>query len=520
MTVMSKEPRQMFSWTSLAASLFFLLVIFSFTLYPLNFSIESSSSIYHAFLNQSSHPNDWIRNLFLFVPYGLCLTLCIRQKAKNKAFIFLFIFFVSFATSLTVETLQLFLPSRSTTLTDILMNTLGGCLGCGLTFILFNKAKQFSSPHYLSFILAGYFIGVFSLLLVFQNALTLSNWNTRFPLLVGNEGSGDRPWEGSVSRLVITCKAASQEDVETIFSGSFRDATSIGEVLGDYQFWGSGPYRDRSEMSPELIWKAPQISTSEGKTALVGPKNWLTTKSAAEMVNQTLIKTSEFTLYTKIATSDPTQTGPARIISISSDIHNRNLTLAQQGDQLVFRLRTPITGNNGHLMNLVVPSVFLDNQQHQIIITYRKGVIKAYIDATTKDYSVELSPDKAIFRYLLPLERVTIPIQGFNIQKAIEFSCQFLFYGLVFIPSGFVLGLILSTLSKHSLIYNLICLVVPVLPPLILEFLWTMEDPQRFRHSNFFLSLLIFAVSILVARRRKLESRLRNLKNQAARIKH
>lgn len=41
------------------------------------------------------------------------------------------------------------------------------------------------------------------------------------------------------------------------------------------------------------------------------------------------------------------QSGPARILTISSDAYRRNLTLAQDGSDLVLRLRTEDTGRNG-----------------------------------------------------------------------------------------------------------------------------------------------------------------------------
>lgn len=41
------------------------------------------------------------------------------------------------------------------------------------------------------------------------------------------------------------------------------------------------------------------------------------------------------------------QSGPARIVSLSTDARHRNFTLGQEGAELVFRLRTPRTGDNG-----------------------------------------------------------------------------------------------------------------------------------------------------------------------------
>jgi hypothetical protein len=54
-----------------------------------------------------------------------------------------------------------------------------------------------------------------------------------------------------------------------------------------------------------------------------------------------------FSLVIRLTTSALNQEGPARILSLSQGTGARNLTLGQEKDELVLRLRTTETGTNG-----------------------------------------------------------------------------------------------------------------------------------------------------------------------------
>ncbi len=58
-------------------------------------------------------------------------------------------------------------------------------------------------------------------------------------------------------------------------------------------------------------------------------------------------ETQEITIEAWIKTNSLTQSGPARIVTLSADAGNRNFTLGQDGDDYEVRLRTTTTGNNG-----------------------------------------------------------------------------------------------------------------------------------------------------------------------------
>ena len=59
------------------------------------------------------------------------------------------------------------------------------------------------------------------------------------------------------------------------------------------------------------------------------------------------IAASSLTVTLEIKPAHPRQFGPARILTLSSDPYSRNLTVAQEGEDLVVRLRTPSTDLNG-----------------------------------------------------------------------------------------------------------------------------------------------------------------------------
>ena len=70
-----------------------------------------------------------LANVLLFMPFGFGLTGLIRKKTVTWIVAFVVVLLLCFGLSLTVEVLPVFQPWRSAALTDLLMNSIGGCLG-------------------------------------------------------------------------------------------------------------------------------------------------------------------------------------------------------------------------------------------------------------------------------------------------------------------------------------------------------------------------------------------------------
>jgi hypothetical protein len=82
-------------------------------------------------------------------------------------------------------------------------------------------------------ILVGYFVAACLLSSIAATGSALDTWDETFPLLIGNERTGDRPWRGSVSELIIADRAIPTTDVERAFSeASYWH--SIGDSLIGY----------------------------------------------------------------------------------------------------------------------------------------------------------------------------------------------------------------------------------------------------------------------------------------------
>ena len=90
-------------------------------------------------------------------------------------------------------------------------------------------------------------------------------------------------------------------------------------------------------------------------------------------------KSNQLAIEAVIRSETLEQDGPARIISFSSGTGSRNFTLGQDEDELVLRLRTPKTGDNGTDPDFELCTVKA-GYTHHILLTYRPGSLVAYLD--------------------------------------------------------------------------------------------------------------------------------------------
>jgi hypothetical protein len=80
---------------------------------------------------------------------------------------------------------------------------------------------------------------------------------------------------------------------------------------------------------------------------------------------------------------DSSQTGPARILTVSKDQWHRNLTLGQEADRLVLRLRTPKTDANGEPAQHIL-GVFADKRWVALTVTIVPGQMRVAIDGQVR----------------------------------------------------------------------------------------------------------------------------------------
>ncbi len=89
--------------------------------------------------------------------------------------------------------------------------------------------------------------------------------------------------------------------------------------------------------------------------------------------------TNQLSIEALITPAKASQVGPARIITFSSGTDTRNFTLGQEGDRLIFRLRTPETGPNGANPQVDLGKLTPGVAQH-VIVTYAPGRLTCFRD--------------------------------------------------------------------------------------------------------------------------------------------
>lgn len=90
-------------------------------------------------------------------------------------------------------------------------------------------------------------------------------------------------------------------------------------------------------------------------------------------------KTNQLTIEVTLTPADLKQRGPARIVTFSTNSGSRNFTLGQEAGNLVLRLRTTQTGNNGTKPQVTLCKLVAGRPQH-VIVSYFPGRLLCYVN--------------------------------------------------------------------------------------------------------------------------------------------
>lgn len=346
-------------------------------------------------------------NVLLFLPLGFGLAYLLQKKGYGRKTAVSGALFVGLGLSFLVEVLQLYLPLRTTAAADLAANGAGALLGGWLalrwgetlfTAVAARAAKlSFWQAVALSVV---YTLALFLATVSLRDAGRITGWDAAYPLLIGNEKSGNRPWRGAVSDLIIADKAWSPDEAARALAGEDK----LEGVVAHYALVKTAvSYADLTGALPNLVWQggSPQAAGDFGAT--VGSNGWLTTAAPATVLTERINKTTQFSLAATTTTKLTSQVGPARIVSLSDDPQRRNFTMGQEGTDLIFRLRTPLQGENGRRPELIVPGIFTDTEPHRIVATVDETAVHVYIDDARRVYTFDLTPFAALFWQVPPV---------------------------------------------------------------------------------------------------------------------
>jgi hypothetical protein len=166
---------------------------------------------------------------------------------------------------------------------------------------------------------------------------------------------------------------------------------------------------------------------------------WLQTREPARRLISGIDGRSQFTVGITVASAEVEQAGPARIVTLSADSYQRNLTLGQSGPDLSIRVRTPATGLNGTMPQFLFPDVFTDRLPHRLVVTYDGFELAAYVDSPESCRALQLRPSVTLVRSFLLTDWWEV-----RLGRASQIQYQILSALLLFTPLGLFLALLLS----------------------------------------------------------------------------
>jgi VanZ family protein len=393
-----------------------LLVLYT-TLFPFDFHTDEPQPFFQASAQFDFQPlrydSDWMRNVVLFLPLGYGI-LCLLGTATNTSSAHLAALTLCLGLSISVELLQHALPARQSELTDIIANG-GGALAASLLYAgwrdqplknIAERLTQFKRSISLQIGVVAY-VGYLILLLTLVGHLLvaprLDAWDRSYALALGNEVTGDRPWHGTLTHLLLYSHALTASEVARLLSTPA--AVPDYAPVASYQITANDPIPSTTNLSPALSWQKAGGEPVGQFDGSFNAQHWLLSVAPATTLVDQIANSSHFSLVASVSAAKRDQDGPARIIALSAGPMVSNLTIGQLGDDLVLRLRTRSSGVNGLFPELLVPDLFATTEARTLVITYNQQVLRVYIDSPDHPAELEFRPELAFFAYLRPVDQ-------------------------------------------------------------------------------------------------------------------
>lgn len=487
------------------ALLLMVAVILLCTLFPYEFVGDAPPShigplFGHDFWGQVEFL-DVIANLLLFLPLGFSVAWLARKR--SLAGVTGLVLATSALLSFAVEFLQVYLPERDPSLVDVINNTAGGLLGSAVFHFWGNwilaKFSRFvalirdllrrvsATPALVAFLV--YLGAACTASIYLQRELSPSDWDRRYPLVVGSEAEGEFPWVGRVETLAIANRALPQLATTSATpkaSEAMQDSIVSSYVLTS----GAGPYRDGRGNLPALAWNGePRQTPTQGQTRQ--GTSWLQTTAPASTLAERIAATKQFTLSVVCVTADTTQRGPATIVSFSRDQYHRNFGIAQDGDALVIWLRTVLSGREAAAPYLEIPGVFTTTAARHLVVTFNGAELAVSVDGKRQPHPMALNPGIGFFARLFALEGTHVTsrnLRGYGV----------IYYALIFLPLGLLLALLSGQVPPR---WSALLLIAGVsLPSALLEIALVRYSGKPFSYFNLGLGIAIATLGWIIQR--------------------
>lgn len=413
-----------------------LLLVLVATLYPYTVSLDRVRSlgtlgaVFANFLSRTSGYDDMSDNVLLFIPLGFGLA-SLAPMRRVRAW-WLWAALICAGLSLTVETLQVFLPTRAPTALDVVTNTLGGAAGL-LGFIVVGRLCATPRRFAIVAALAAGALLVFSGLL--QRTARLTNWDRGFVAHLGDDLlDNNEHWAGTIRSLAISTTGVSAERLAQLTAGDL--GAQDMRWLVRYDFTSPDPLADRAGRGWAVLPARPDaLDVGPAGVRLSAQQSLTLPPEASAALNTAIQAAEELSLVITITPANASQWG--WLFTINGDESDHlNLALAQDRRRLLIRLRTVAT--NEHAMPaLVLHDLMAPDQPRTVGLSYRRGVLRVAVDG-------QALPDQLVINPALAFFSVMLPFKADNVLERYEWVpllYTLLYSGLIFGPVGLALAL-------------------------------------------------------------------------------
>ena len=177
----------------------------------------------------------------------------------------------------------------------------------------------------------------------------LSSWEGGMRLALADEVGGGRPWLGAYHHVAVYSRALEPSEIAAHHAAGAPRHLDALQARYAFDEGEGGVIRDVSGREPALdlhiedngaaVWVEDGLEIEDSLL--------IATENPAERLQAAVDGSNAFTLEAWITPSQESQTGPARIVTMSEGPSSRNFTLGQTGNFYEMRLRTTGTTANG-----------------------------------------------------------------------------------------------------------------------------------------------------------------------------
>jgi glycopeptide antibiotics resistance protein len=436
---------------------------------------------------------DVFLNILLFVPFGFGLSEKLREKRKSWGHTFALALLAGALFSYTIEFLQIYIPSRDSGWEDVFTNSAGAVAG----FFLFERwgrqavrglsecdlllTKLLTLPRTTVIILL-YFAVWFASSAPLQQRSLPSNWDPGAFLVVGNNSRAEYPWQGQLFRVQFWDRALPDPVGQELTSGTSVAAGRHG-LVGDFDFSGPSALQDRQGLLPDLEW-TPRSPFSPNVGALVlDGSHWLVSKQPVPAFVQVVEQSNQFAVRV-VCILGEVGDGDKRIVSISNSSGITNLTLRQEGANLVFWFRNPLSVKRS-LLAWYTPKVFDAITRHDILFSYDGSNLSLFIDGKKDPRAYQLGPGTALAQLLVTV--TPGELDGY----------RYIYCALVFLPAGMLMGFAARNWRASPVATTTFLTMGVCVPPAILEGILVRVSGRAISFTDFLLCFLLSMAGIV-----------------------